>query len=860
MSSSTRQTNLFQPDQAFYKVQQSLYFNPNCVEGSVTVVDVTQQLKNFIKIQKQNQKNIKSMLSKNNSNNNKKDDKDLNTKISTKGQLKLSKIRTSFQRRCQTRAISQNSKVITTNISIKSNVYDTHSKDFYRMCTYYALIKPDFYQNNQKGSKQLDELLYQNSNNKIIPNCLSSQVQSNSQSIYLINSNSASINKESNKYEHFEISSNQNQVDDRIIFRRNAEGSSQNQDYKNIKSEQIGQFNKSKPQDTQQKILIEREHLQKNGHSHNIYQDQTNYQNQTNFNQSLKPQNQPKQQNKRKYQCDDSLNQNNEEVKDVVQKHIKNEQKEENINIFSKKSKEECLRDSNSQQQIIYLNNQPLVKNNQNKPDQNINYQYFNQSSAKIDKNVHKTRDFQKQNSYSIQNNKKDKSISKLFQYYEELIMLTEQNSSNHHQQSILDKCIYLTENSYTHSIIQNFLANFDTVSDSIKADYQIKSKPNEEISKQKELIQQIGSDTLKKERTFTCFSRSSATTQHINTLALTSTLSISNAQENSASQEIIKLENNEINDHTVSCFTENPNLRVYKASSNIQNCQQPNQGQQYLKEIPETVQDKNQNQDSIKKHQQEQLTGSFSLTQQYEKNYVSKCKSFFKLNSLTKQQQMQFKFSQYKKRNSSFSSPKAQNASCEEGPSGLQFKSICENQENQNFNKISHKFGKYHNFNKLFMYNVLNMFQPNNLANMKVPEQISKEVQQLISKIKSSAKNNYKVEGKYAFDYFSHAHYNILFFQLNNKNIPILSQQEEYLNLYKQCFNVNLNESVPSHVITYINLIKLFCYQIFIQCIREDEIQIDASLSQENLKNQYTLKVIRGVKKLSNGIIIKRF
>lgn len=72
-------------------------------------------------------------------------------------------------------------------------------------------------------------------------------------------------------------------------------------------------------------------------------------------------------------------------------------------------------------------------------------------------------------------------------------------------------------------------------------------------------------------------------------------------------------------------------------------------------------------------------------------------------------------------------------------------------------------------------MYNILNMFQPNNLVSLEIPELISKELQLLISRIKISAKNNYKVEGKYAFDYFSHAHYNILFLSITNDNLSSL-------------------------------------------------------------------------------------
>jgi len=67
-------------------------------------------------------------------------------------------------------------------------------------------------------------------------------------------------------------------------------------------------------------------------------------------------------------------------------------------------------------------------------------------------------------------------------------------------------------------------------------------------------------------------------------------------------------------------------------------------------------------------------------------------------------------------------------------------------------------------------------MFQPNNLISLEVPDHISKELQLLISRIKNSAKNNYKVEGKYAFDYFSHAHYNILFLSITKENLPSLA------------------------------------------------------------------------------------
>ncbi|KAL4496125.1 hypothetical protein ABPG72_012862 [Tetrahymena utriculariae] len=878
MSSSTKQSKQFLQLQDYDKVQQSIFFSPQCQEGSVTVVNVNYQLKNYIKMQKQNQKNIKNKY-----NHIPHYDEGLKTTKSAKSQLKISKIQTSFLRRCQIRTIPMKSQAVTAKnnnpISILSKVYDTYSKEFDRMCTYYALIKPDSYQNNKQDFEQkLDELFCQNQNNKIITNFACVQTQPNHLSSHLATNDQTSINQEFTEYENSQVQYSQNKVVNKIIFKRKEERGNNNLECYHIKQEQIGQSNEFKSINAKSKTFMEKNNSHKNIHSHNKYQDQSNclanYQNQKNFNQRTMQQNQENQQNKRKYQSYESLNLDNEEIQDEVQKHIKNEQKEENINICLEKQSDECKRDDNSEQQKLQSNNQLKVKNNWSKPDQNFEYtnqnlpiQNFNQSSPKSKKNVHKIieqSDFSKLNYHAIQHNKNDKKKSKLTKYYQELQMLAFQESPKDHSQSILDKCIFLTENSYVHSIFQNFLNNFDTVSDSITSDNKIQSKLNEETKQEKQIVQQIADlDSLRKGRTLTCFSRSSATTQHINTLALTSTLSISNAQENSASQEIIKLENNDINNNLSndnSYFTVKPNLNAQKIYSAIQNHSQPNQKQLYLEEIPESVQNIDQNHANLKQHQQEQLTGLKNSTQKYLKNYASQCKSFFKLNSLTKQQQMQFRFSQYKKRNTCGSSPKTLNASSNESPSDQLFQNLSETQENQNVNKNTHKFGKYHNFNKLFMYNVLNMFQPNNLANMKVPEQISKEVQQLISKVKSSAKNNYKVEGKYAFDYFSHAHYNILFFQLNNKNIPILSQQEEYLNLYKECFNINLKENVSNLTITYINLIKLFCYQIFMQCIREDEIKIDTSLSQENLKNQYTLKVIRGIKKLSYGIIIKRF
>ncbi|EAR89402.1 hypothetical protein TTHERM_00375190 (macronuclear) [Tetrahymena thermophila SB210] len=874
MSSNAKQDKLFVSFQVFNKTKQSLFITPECLEGTVTVIDINQQLKNFINMSNQKQKNIKSKFVNNHDYHY--DDEAKNTAISTKSQQKLFKIQTSFQRRCQIKAIPYKSQSVTSNnintIKVLSKVYDSHSQDFDKICTYYALVKPDYNQNNKKDSKQqqLGQLFYDNPNKQLHSDSINSQIQLKPSAAHLVSNNLAPINQELTQHKKSEIQSNQNKADNKIIFLSKEQETNKNLDYNYIKQEQICKPNKLKAINSKTQTLIE-----KSIHSNNKYRDQQSYlansQKQKNFNQRINQQNQEKQQKKRKFQWRDPLNLNNDEIQDQVQKQLKNKQIEENELISMDNQNEEYVSPSLSEQQKHYSINQFVAKNNQSKSsqcyqhtDQNIQKnQNFNQSSTKIEQNVRKKIKQSKQPELNFcTNNNNYKNISKLNEYFQELQMLTSENNFIDNSQSLLNKCIYLTENSYVHLIIQNLMTDFQTVSNIIEPNYKINFQQNEGMNQEKETIQQTPDlDSQRKVRTLTCFSRSSATTQHINVLALASALSISNAQENSASQEIIKLENNQINQNTNNSLTEQANLKTQQEiDGTIQNYQLLNQKKLHLEEIPDIFQNTNENPTKLKQHQQEQCAGSFNITQKYDKNYMYKCKSFFKLKNLTQQQQMQFRFSQYKKRSASVSSPKPLNLNQKESPPDQSFKNICESQENQMVDKNLHKFGKYHNFNKLFMYNILNMFQPNNLANMNVPEQISKELQLLISKIKSSAKNNYKVEGKYAFDYFSHAHYNILFFKLNSKNIVILSQNEEYLNLYKECFNINLKESISSITITYINLIKLYCYQIFMQCIREEEIQIDTSLSQENLKNQYTLKVIRGIKKLSNGIIIKRF
>ncbi|EAS07078.2 hypothetical protein TTHERM_00681850 (macronuclear) [Tetrahymena thermophila SB210] len=168
-------------------------------------------------------------------------------------------------------------------------------------------------------------------------------------------------------------------------------------------------------------------------------------------------------------------------------------------------------------------------------------------------------------------------------------------------------------------------------------------------------------------------------------------------------------------------------------------------------------------------------------------------------------------------------------------------------------------RYGKYHNLNKLFMYNVLNMYTNSNLYNFGVPESISNILQLVIQRLKISAKKYSNVNQKLPFNYFSHSHYNVLFLQLSQCNIKELKQQQEIVQLYKYCYSIDLIDDVIPHQLSYINLIKAYFFQIFIKCINYEDIQTEKAQKQDS-RDLYTLKVVRGIRKLASGQIIKRF
>ncbi|KAL4483331.1 hypothetical protein ABPG72_007973 [Tetrahymena utriculariae] len=254
--------------------------------------------------------------------------------------------------------------------------------------------------------------------------------------------------------------------------------------------------------------------------------------------------------------------------------------------------------------------------------------------------------------------------------------------------------------------------------------------------------------------------------------------------------------------------------------------------------------------------------------------NEVQKyCSSLFNFQVKELSLLKQFKFSKQKK--SIAQQNERMEEDCPQSDEGIQQSKIGEQIENEchhsnnknqqiqilpdcNASKLK-KYGKYHNFNKLFMYNVLSMFTNSNLYNFGVPESILNILQLVIQRLKISAKKYSNVNQKLPFNYFSHSHYNVLFLQLSKCNIEELKQNQEIVQLYKYCYNIDLGEEVTHLQMSYINLIKGYFYSIFIKCINLEDIQSQKAQLQDS-RDLYTIKVVRGIRKLASGLIIKRF
>ncbi|KAL4442367.1 hypothetical protein ABPG74_005708 [Tetrahymena malaccensis] len=163
----------------------------------------------------------------------------------------------------------------------------------------------------------------------------------------------------------------------------------------------------------------------------------------------------------------------------------------------------------------------------------------------------------------------------------------------------------------------------------------------------------------------------------------------------------------------------------------------------------------------------------------------------------------------------------------------------------------------KYHNMNKLLMYNIMGMFQIDNLQNFTLDEKIISHLAHIVKTLKMLSKRSSE---KYKFEYFSREHYHILFLKITDSNLEFLANSEKDRFLHLKCFNVDFQKQLNPVHLNYINIMKKLFFSIFMTSIQYEKIIDDGSASKQNLRRQYCLKAISGIKKLSNGEILVRF
>ncbi|KAL4470099.1 hypothetical protein ABPG72_008758 [Tetrahymena utriculariae] len=180
---------------------------------------------------------------------------------------------------------------------------------------------------------------------------------------------------------------------------------------------------------------------------------------------------------------------------------------------------------------------------------------------------------------------------------------------------------------------------------------------------------------------------------------------------------------------------------------------------------------------------------------------------------------------------------------------------------------KIKNKktiYSRFHNLNKLFIYNIMAMLQNENLENFNIPQHLRVELIQFLKRLKLSGKvrpcsDNPSLTETYSVESFSHVHYNVLFLKINESNISIIRKSPRDVFLHKLCFNVDLNNYLDIEIIK-VNILKKIIFQIFIQSIQVHLYVDDHSYSKSNNRVLYSIKAIKGIKKLSLGIYFNRF
>ncbi|EAS07079.4 hypothetical protein TTHERM_00681860 (macronuclear) [Tetrahymena thermophila SB210] len=190
----------------------------------------------------------------------------------------------------------------------------------------------------------------------------------------------------------------------------------------------------------------------------------------------------------------------------------------------------------------------------------------------------------------------------------------------------------------------------------------------------------------------------------------------------------------------------------------------------------------------------------------------------------------------------------------------GIEVMVVNSDEDEIQIERIKRNYGKFHNFNKLFMYNVVKMFSEYNLDNLGVPNMIIQEIINIVNKIKISARRRNNSNKEVQYDYFSIAHYNLLFYLIKNSNTNIIKNQFEYIHFYKKCFKINIqSNSTQSLTVTYANIIKKFCFLIYMNSIQRSY-KLASQAQQKTPRQEYILKATEGIQSLHQGNLVRRF
>lgn len=113
----------------------------------------------------------------------------------------------------------------------------------------------------------------------------------------------------------------------------------------------------------------------------------------------------------------------------------------------------------------------------------------------------------------------------------------------------------------------------------------------------------------------------------------------------------------------------------------------------------------------------------------------------------------------------------------------------------------------RFHNLNKLFMYNIISMLKMENLTNFGVSKLWKADILKLITRFKQSGKMRSE-SAPLTTESFSHVHYNVLFLKITEKSLLHLQSSTRDLFLHNFCFNIDLMRPLEIEIVR-INLLK---------------------------------------------------